>query len=113
MHELLGRVRLAQGDYQAAGKDFAVLKEVDWPGYQEKAAKYEGIALLKQGKLADAVTLFDQVLGSTSGDPTAQRQKNAATVYKAEVLVGQGQAVEAEKLLREALPSLPDEEFSV
>ncbi|MFO0946313.1 MAG: tetratricopeptide repeat protein [Planctomycetota bacterium] len=113
MRELLGRVHLTKKDYEAAAKEFAALKEVDWPGYQEKATKYAGIAALRQGNLVDAAANFDKVIEGTAKDPVATEQRHEAKVYKGEVLVAEGKGADAEVMLREALKEIPEESVSI
>lgn len=113
VYELVGRVHLAKGDYERAAKAFGNLNEVDWPGYKEKAAVYQGIAALLQGKHPDALALFEQVIGGKGNDRDVLQQKFAAMVYKGRALVESGKAAEAEAGLRKALEEIPAETLEI
>ena len=112
MQELLGRMQLAKKDYPAAAAAFSELGKVDWPGYRQRAEVYQGIAALRQGDPTKAVGLFDQVISSPASDSETVRQKLAAEIYKGEALVAAGKAADADKLLRQALEKIPDDDDS-
>jgi tetratricopeptide (TPR) repeat protein len=113
MFELLGRIHLAKGDFDEAVKMFAKLGEVDWPGFAEKAAVYQGVAALNRGQLYAAIPHFDRVIQSTGKDELTRQQRFAAQVYKGECLVRSAKAGEAEKLLRAALEAIDEEAVEV
>jgi tetratricopeptide (TPR) repeat protein len=109
MQELLGQVQLAKGDFDAAAKAFAPLREVDWPGYKEKGTLYQGVTLLRQQKPQDAIGLFDEVIAKKGNDAKLENARWLAAVYKAEALTQSGKPADAEKLLRESLDKAPAE----
>ncbi|MGL4465611.1 MAG: hypothetical protein ACRC1K_25965 [Planctomycetia bacterium] len=109
MNELMGRFYLSTGDNEKAAKAFAVLSDVEFPGYKEKSKVYQGVAALRQNKAKEAVELLDSVIAEAGASPAAKEQKNAAEIYKGEALVALGNAAEAEPLLRKALDEAPAE----
>lgn len=113
MRELMGRVLLAKGDGEGAARQFAALEEVDWPGFREKAAKYAGIAALGKGDLEGALAHFDKIIEGTGTDEASEQQRNAALVYKADILVRRNEPADAEKLLRVSLPKISDDNVAI
>lgn len=112
-NEAAGRMYLAAHDYANAAKAFGTLKDVDWPGYKEKALLYEGVAKLKQNQIPAAIAVFDAVLASPSTEANIALQKNFASAYKGEALAQSGKFAEAEKLLRTAIEAIPPDQFEV
>jgi hypothetical protein len=109
--ELMGDLALTKGDFAAAQKAFAALRDSPAPGAKEKSTVYEGLAMLEAGKVADALLNFDDVI--RTADEGAQDSKIAAQVFKAEALLrGAPDAkkiAEAEKLLRKVMPDIPED----
>jgi tetratricopeptide (TPR) repeat protein len=110
-NELLGDLYLTKGDFAGAQKAFAALRDSAAPGAKEKAAVYEGLALLEAGKTADALLNFDDVI--RSAEESAKDSKLAAQVFKAEALLrgtpDPTKIANAEKLIRQTLTELPDD----
>lgn len=110
-NELMGDLSLTKGDFEAAQKAFATLRDSPAPGAKEKSMVYEGLALLEAGKAADALLNFDEVI--KNGDDAAVDSKRAAQVFKAEALLrGSPDAkkiADAEKLLRTAIPEIAED----
>ncbi|QDU64165.1 Outer membrane protein assembly factor BamD [Planctomycetes bacterium Pan216] len=111
--ELIGRVHLANGKYQEAAKAFGTLKDVDWPGYQEKATLYQGIAQVKQGNNTAAISDLDRVIKSPGTDPSIEPLRGAAEIYKGVALFNSGQVDESEKLIRAALKKIPADSYEI
>ena len=102
---------LSKGDFAGAQKSFAALRDSPAPGAREKAAVYEGLALMEAGKTADALINFDDVI--RTADESAQDSKWAAQIFKAEAILRASpdakKIAEAEKLIRSTLPNLSDD----
>lgn len=111
--EAMGKLYLAKGDAAKAEEQFSVLKKVDWPGYKEKATIYLGVSALRQKRHGEAKDLFQDVINSSKTDANTMAQKYSAQVYLGEVLVGEGKAADAEKLLRKAVEEIPSESAEV
>lgn len=110
MTELAGQLYMAAEDYAKADEAFVKLKGATWPGYKEKSTLYQGLAALQRGKPVDAVLSFDDVLKSTVDSPVVREQKRIAKIAKADALVASNKPAEAEKLAREAIDELSQED---
>lgn len=109
VQELLGRAYLAAGQHAKATSAFAPLKELEGPGAKEKAALYQATCWLQQKKFAEATKEVDAVIAGAGPSALAQTRKRVAQVYKGEILLAEGKAAEAEKLLRAELEAVPAE----
>ena len=105
--QAFGELCLSRGEYDAAGKAFAALKESETPGLRERAVALEGLALMEKGDLAAAVKNFDLAASLGRNVPEAKADVLAARIFKAEAaLRGQPDAARlaaTEQQLRLAL----------
>jgi tetratricopeptide (TPR) repeat protein len=91
--ELLGELNFAMGKYAEAGsfyRYYVSLAEV--PERKMKGTVMQARALAAEGKDAEALPLFEQVLSSGLNTPDALEQKMYATVGKAVSLAAAGSA---------------------
>lgn len=88
--ELLGDLAFAQADYGNAAKFYGGLSNAPWPEYQLRATVLQARAMTADGKCAEALPGFEQVLSSGLTTPEALEQKMHATVGKAVCLAATG-----------------------
>ncbi len=81
--EILGDLFVALGRYDQAEKYYDRLSKPSWPDYKVRSGVLVGRALQAQGKHAEAIARFDQVLQINAPTPEAEKQKLAATLGKA------------------------------
>jgi tetratricopeptide (TPR) repeat protein len=90
----LGDLYFASGDFTNAAMFYGLLSKAIWPEYKMKAAVLQARAKSADGKDAEALTLYEQVLSSGLNTPDAVEQKMHATVGKAVCLAATGKGDE-------------------
>jgi len=108
--EWAGKLQLEAGNYDQATELLSKLGSLDWPGYKEKSKVYLATAELRKGRAEDASRLFDEVIGSTAEGNVPDEQKRLARLGKAEALIAAGKPADAEKLCREVITHLSDDD---
>jgi len=88
--QLLGDLSTALGEYADAAKYYGGLSKAPWPEYRMQAAVLQARSLSAEGKYAEALTGFEQVLASGLATPEVNEQKMHATVGKAVCLAATG-----------------------
>ncbi|MCE5266573.1 MAG: tetratricopeptide repeat protein [Planctomycetaceae bacterium] len=101
--EVVGDLLVAIRQYGAAADYYGRLEKAPWPDFKMRAAVATGRALLEQGKTTEAETAFDKVLATQGAGEAARRQRVAANVGKAAVLVAVKKPDDAVKLVEEIL----------
>lgn len=98
--ELFGDMQVSLGEYAKATTAYGVLAKAPWPEYKLRATVLEGRALLsQQGKAAEALAKFEEVLSAGGGGPLVDEQKLHASLGKAVALSQTGKPTDGIKLL--------------
>ncbi|MBN2023766.1 MAG: tetratricopeptide repeat protein [Pirellulales bacterium] len=101
-NELVGDLLVANRQFAAAVKYYAVVGSAPWPRYKMRSDVAVGRALLAEGKTADALAAFDKVLAAAA-DPQSEEVRQLAQLGKARCLAEQGQTDQAVQLVQEIL----------
>jgi tetratricopeptide (TPR) repeat protein len=101
--ELLGELNFAAGKYTDAATFYGLLSQAPWPEYKMKASVLQARAKSAEGKDAEALPLFEQVLSSGLNTPEAVEQKMHATVGKAVCLSATGKADEGIAMIEDLI----------
>jgi tetratricopeptide (TPR) repeat protein len=101
--EIVGDLLVAIRQYAVATEYYARLQKAPWPDYKMRAGVAVGRALFEQDKTVEALAAFDKALATQAEGNSAQRQRMAASVGKAAVLVALKRADDAVKLIEEII----------
>jgi tetratricopeptide (TPR) repeat protein len=109
--EVLGDLAMASGKWADAVKYYAPIANAGatlsraepWPDYQLRANIASGRALIGEKQYDQALDKFKAVLGSDLSTPEAVRQKNLATVGRANCLAETGKVDEAVTILKDLI----------
>lgn len=112
-NEVLGDLYLAFGAYQQAETHYAELSKAPWPDYQMQAGVAVGRARLAQGKTAEALQSFENVVANKATGKLAQSQRLAARVGKARCLIADGKPDEAVKLIEAVIAETDREQVEL
>lgn len=110
---LLGRLHLAKKDFAKAQAAFDTLAKAPWKETQIAAKIATGRLLQADGKLDDALTAFDTVIGQAAEGEAGESQRQEAMLGKAHVLISQKKFDEAQKLLERVIDKAAAEESKV
>ncbi len=108
--EVLGDLLVAKGYYAKAEAYYRELAAAPWEDYKMRAGGRIGRALLAQGKTAQALAAFEEVLGNETVSDQAEPQRRLATLGKARCLAAGNQAAEAVKLAQKVIDKLDAED---
>jgi len=95
--QLLGDLSFALNEYAEASKYYGALAKADWPEYKMRAAVLQARAQSAEGKFAEAMAAYDQILASGLNTPEAVEQKMQASVGRAVCLAATGRHKKANK----------------
>lgn len=111
-NELLGDLLVAYKRYPAAQEAYQKLADSPFPEYKLRAGIAVGMALVAQGKHAEALAAFDTALALTgeASTPQAQALHQAGVLGKAECLAEMNQVDEAIKLIEGSISELSKDE---
>jgi tetratricopeptide (TPR) repeat protein len=101
--ETMGDLLMASDKFAAAQRQYAVLGKAPWPDYKLRAGVLQGRTFAAQGKHAQAIKLFDEVLDSPGSDSAAKEQKLSATLGKAVSLAESNQLDQAVGLIEQMI----------
>ena len=101
--ELAGKLLVADRKYAQAEPYYAELAKAPWEDYKMRAGIGAGRAKLAQGKTAEALKAFDEVLGNASTDDQAESQRVVAKLGKARCLAATNKTDEAIKIAQDII----------
>ncbi len=101
--ELLGDLSFALGEYGEAAKYYGALAKAEWPEYKMRAAVLQARAQSAEGKYAEAMAAYDQILASGLNTPEAVEQKMQATVGRAVCLAATGKHEEGITIIEDLI----------
>jgi tetratricopeptide (TPR) repeat protein len=113
VHEMLGQLQLAKGNASAASSAFAELARAPWPDLKMKATNYAGRILLSSNQAEEAIAKFDSVIGAAGDGAQESLRRAEAQLGKAEALVLLKNHSDAEKILREIVANVAQEESAI
>jgi len=108
--EMLGNLLVANRNYAQAETYYAELANTPFADYKMRAGIGMGKALLAQGKHADAMRAFDDVLNGESMSEQAESQRLAAKLGKARCLALANKPQEAIKMAEEIIAKAKSDE---
>ena len=111
--QVVGDLAVAVKNYQVAQTYYGNLSKAPWPDFKMRANVALAYALVAQGKMADALPLFEAVLSSDARGDLADRQKLAATLGKARCLASAQKLDEAVKMVREVIANSSPEDVAL
>jgi tetratricopeptide (TPR) repeat protein len=111
--QVVGDLAVAKKSYEVAQTYYGNLGKAPWPDYKMRAHVALANALLAQGKTADALPLFEEVLSSQARGDLADRQKLAATLGKARCLAASQKLDEAVKMVHEVIANSSPEDVAI
>ncbi len=100
---MLGDLAVSSGNYDSATKYYGALSKAPWPDVTMSGKVLEARALLAQDKAEEAIKRFDDVLKTDASVSGAARQKNFASVGKAQALAMTGKPAEGVKLAQKVI----------
>jgi tetratricopeptide (TPR) repeat protein len=101
--ELAGSLLVADRKYGQAEPYYAELAKAPWEDYKMRAGIGAGRAMLAQGKTAEALKAFDDVLGNTAAGDQAESQRVIAKLGRARCLAATNKTDEAIKTAQEII----------
>lgn len=108
--EVLGDLLVAIHQYPQAAEYYGRLDKAPWPEYRMRAGAAGGRALLAQGKVDEAIAVFDKVMATDVEGEMAQEQRTLAKLGKAAAMVAQKNPDEAIKMVDEVLKTADAED---
>ena len=101
--ELLGDLAFARADYAGAARFYGGLARAPWKEYELRAYVLQARSMSAEGKYAEALPGFEQVLTSGLTTPEALEQKMHATVGKAVCLAATGKHDEGIQIVEDLI----------
>jgi tetratricopeptide (TPR) repeat protein len=101
--QLLGDLNFADGKYADATTFYGLLGQAEWPEYKMRAAILQARAQSAEGKDAEALAAYDQILASGLSTPEAVEQKMHATVGRAVCLAATGKQDEGIAIIEDLI----------
>jgi len=101
--QLLGDLSFALNEYAEASKYYGALAKADWPEYKMRAAVLQARAQSAEGKFAEAMAAYDQILASGLNTPEAVEQKMQASVGRAVCLAATGRHEEGITIIEDLI----------
>ncbi|MBN1395271.1 MAG: hypothetical protein JW959_09625 [Pirellulales bacterium] len=111
--EAVGDLLVAIAEYDQAADYYARLQNAPWPDFQMRGGVALGRALLDQEKTEQAAAAFDKVIATEVEGDAAARQRTAARVGKAGVLVKINKPDEAIKLIKKVIDETDPEDLPI
>jgi tetratricopeptide (TPR) repeat protein len=114
-NELVGDLLVANGQFAAAEPYYGALAKTPWPEYQMRAGVAIGRAMLAQGKPAEAMKAFEQVIATEvkEQDTVGQTQRMLGELGKARCLAEGADKDAAIKLAQEIIAKADPENVAV
>ena len=109
-NEVVGDLLVANKSFGAAAVFYDKLAKTPWPDYQMKAKVAIGQARIAEGKPAEAMQAFDDVLAAKATDAAAETQKLYARLGKGRCLALQNKPDEAVKLAEDIIAAANPEQ---
>lgn len=97
--QLVGDLAYVMGRYDVAADYYGRLAQAPWPEFQMRAKALVARALQAQGKFAEALQQYDEVLALPVDSASANRQKMLAQLGRAVCLAEQGRADEGRQVV--------------
>lgn len=101
--EMMGDLLMASDKFAAAQRQYSDLAKAPWPDYKMRAGVLLGRTLQAQGKHAEAIEQFDEVLASPEESAAAKEQKLSAKLAKAVSLAESKQLDQAVALIEQMI----------
>jgi tetratricopeptide (TPR) repeat protein len=101
--EMLGDLLVALGKNAEAESFYEKVAGAPWPDYQMRAKVLRGKTLVSRKQYAEALRQFDEALAVEGSGSAFERERLAARLGRAAALAGQGESVEAVKLVEEII----------
>lgn len=101
--QLLGDLSMDLGEYADAARFYGGLSKAPWPDFKMKAAVLQARSQSADGKYAEALAGFEQVLASGLATPEVNEQKMHATVGKAVCLAAMGKHEEGIQIVEDLI----------
>ena len=111
--ELLGDLLVASGNTARARTFYGILEKSPYEDYKMRARIAVGQAMLSEGKVPEALALFEKVLAHAGEGDSEEQQKQLAKVGKARCLALSGKAGEATKMAEEVIAKASANEISL
>ncbi|GIW95134.1 MAG: hypothetical protein KatS3mg110_3175 [Pirellulaceae bacterium] len=97
--QLVGELAFAMGRYDVAVDYYGRLAQAPWPDYQLRAKVMLARAYQAQGKYAEALQKYDEVLQAPADSAATAREQLLAQLGKAVCLAEQGRADEGQSIV--------------
>jgi tetratricopeptide (TPR) repeat protein len=101
--QLLGDLNFAAGKYADAVTFYGLLGQAEWPEFKMRATILQARAQTADGKSAEALAAYDQILASGLSTPEAVEQKLHATVGRAVCLAATGKQDEGIAIIEDLI----------
>ena len=96
---LLSQLQLLEKDFDGARSTLTVLKKAPWTDFKLAASIVEARVLMNEGKVDEAIVLFDAAAKSAGDSPADQSRKNEAILGHARGLLVRAKYEDALKIL--------------